>query len=121
MDQFRKPPTHAQQFLAAALGVLGCTVSGLATYFFMVPARSYLGAGIFGLLFVGSAWVVYRAMASSPRALGPRERKRLGLVLSVCGASAVVASFFAPELNGKLMLLAPGLSCIAYGQSARGR
>jgi len=121
MDQFRDAPTNTQQFLAAVLGVVGAVVSGLVIYFFTFVARSYLGASIFGILFIGSAWVVFRAMTSSARALRPRERTRLGVVLSLLGAAAVVASMFAPDLKGKLMLLAPGLSCIAYGQAARRR
>ena len=116
MKHFGRRPSRTERWLAillALVATLGLAGLSSVSWFY---GQSRLVAAVFLGLFLVSAWLLFRAVRTAPRALSPAETSAVAWGFMTFGAAGLVAALAAPATSvHSLMLLGAGLSLLGAG------
>ena len=115
-----QPPTRVQQWVGISLAIVATVVCGLVAvglWTLSYPKRPpVVAASLFTVLFLASAFLLYRAAGTAPKALSAGKATVVAWVFLFLGGVCLLLSI-APSnsLASRAMLLGCGFSGISYG------
>ena len=118
MSQFARKPSRADRVIAIVLASILVVVLGGATILFALLGNLIIPV-VFGLAFLGSVVLLYRAAFTPPKALSAKQQRVVAWTFVVCGGLILVVAFGANESNAiRLSMVLSGLLAIIYGLAA---
>ena len=120
MSTLNRVPTKAEAALAAILSLIATLAFGAVAYFlwFVSKEPSAISTAFFSALALASAVILARSIFTSRRKLTSNESKGAAWLMILAGAFGTVTFLIFSSGTDRIVLLAPSVSCLAYGLAA---